>query len=149
VGADGLAAGPLGLLDELYGRTGPQAPRFAEWFGEAVRRGDLEVMEALVEGRAAGVLVLAFRPSVSLGGFFASIEDLYVRPEARNRGVGRALLEAVEGRCREHGVSYTEVQTDVEASGFYRKLGYEHQPDVSVLFRSHPIEESPGGPQAP
>lgn len=96
-----------------------------------------------------GVLVLAFRPSVSLGGLFASVEDLYVEPGARNRGVGRALLEAVEDRCRERGVSYAEVQTDRKAAGLYRKLGYEDQPGVSVLARTHSVGDHPGGPQAP
>jgi len=86
-----------------------------------------------------GVLVLAFRLSVSLGGLFASIEDLYVEPEVRDRGFGRALLGAAEDRCRARAVSYTEVQADDEAAGFYRNLGYEPQHDVSVLHRSHPV----------
>ena len=84
-----------------------------------------------------GVAVLAFRPNVSAGAPFASIEDFYVRTDARRRGVGRALLEAVGERCRARGVSYVEVQTDEEAAPFYAALGYEPEPGVQVLSRSY------------
>jgi GNAT superfamily N-acetyltransferase len=80
--------------------------------------------------------VLAFRPNVSAGASFASIEDLYVSPDARGRGAGRALLEAVEERCRARDVSYVEVQTDDEAAAFYGACGYEPEMGVRVLSRS-------------
>lgn len=88
-------------------------------------------------GRFVGVALLAFRPSVALGGDFASVEEVYVEPEARRCGVGRALLEAVEERCGARGVSYVEVQTDEEAAPFYEALGYELETGVRVLSRCH------------
>jgi GNAT superfamily N-acetyltransferase len=94
-------------------------------------------LAARAEDRMVGVAVLAYRPSVSLGGLFASIEDLYVRPEARRRGAGRALLEAVDGRCRARGVSYVEAQVEEDEVGaFYAALGYEAEPGVRVLSKS-------------
>lgn len=100
--------------------------------------GDLEVLAARLDGEVVGVLVLARRLNVSIAGRFASVEELYVLPEARNRGVGRALLEAVENRCSDLGGSFVEVQAVEDAAeGFYRALGFEIEADVKVMPRSY------------
>jgi GNAT superfamily N-acetyltransferase len=119
-------------------------PPFVERFGEAVGWGDVEVISAHDGDRPVGVLVLAFRPSVSLAGLFASVEDLHVEPGARGRGAGRALLGAAEARCREKGVSYIEVQTDDEAAEFYRRSGFEPEAEVRVLSKSIAIGPGDG-----
>jgi GNAT superfamily N-acetyltransferase len=133
----GLAE-PVRLLEESL-RDGESVPDdFAQALREAVETGELEVVAARAEGRVVGVVVLAYRLSVSAAGLFASIEDLYVRPAARRRGVGRALLEAVEMRCASRGVSYVEAQVeDEEAAAFYSILGYEEEPGVRVFSRSY------------
>ena len=96
------------------------------------------MLAAWADGGPVGVIVLAFRPSISLGATFASIEDLYVKPDARRRGVGRALLGAVGERCKERGVSYIEVQTD-EAVAFYMSLGYKPEEGIQVLSRCYAL----------
>lgn len=138
VAPDDLAE-PLSLLEEFLRDCEPVPSPFVERIARAVERGDLEVLAAWTEPgiRPVGVAVLTFRPSLSLGALFASIEDLYVRPRARRRGAGRALLEAVEERCKERGVSYVEVQTDDEAEAFYTALGYAPESGVRVLSRSY------------
>lgn len=128
---------PLSLLEEVL-RNGETLPLpFVEQIAQAIERGDLELLAAWADGVPVGVTVLAFRPSFSLGALFASIEDLYVSTDARRRGAGRALLEAVAERCKERGVSYVEVQTDNEAAPFYEALGYEPEDGVRVLSRSY------------
>jgi GNAT superfamily N-acetyltransferase len=129
---------PLRLLEESL-REGERVPEdFARRLREAVESGELEVLAARVEGRVVGVAVLAYRLSISAAAPFAGIEDLYVRSDVRRRGVGRALLEAVEKRCTAHGVSYVEAQVeDEEAAAFYTALGYEEEPGVRVLSRSY------------
>ena len=128
---------PLRLLEEWL-RNGSTVPEpFFEELRRLVEAGDLEVLTADLEGRTVGALVLAFRPSVSLGAPFASIEDLYVPPGARRRGVGTALLQAAGDRCRERGVSYLEAQVEEDAAdAFYAASGYEAEPGTRVFFRS-------------
>ena len=92
-------------------------------------------------GALVGVAVLAFRLNVSAGTSFASIEDLYVSPDARGRGAGRRLIEVVEERCRARGVSYVEVQTDEEAISFYGACGYEPETGVEVLSHSVTLDD--------
>jgi GNAT superfamily N-acetyltransferase len=143
----GLAE-PLALLEEGL-RDGDRVPEdFADRLRKAVEAGDLEVLAARAEDQMLGVVVLAYRLNVSAGERFASVEDLYVRPEARHRGVGRALLEAVDELCAERGISYVEVQVeDREAEPFYAALGYEPDTGVRVLSRSLPLSYDPGLPE--
>ena len=129
---------PLSLLEDFLRDGEPVSEDFARRFRESVERGNLEVLAARAEGRVVGVAVLAYRLSISAAGLFASIEDLYVEPAARRRGVGRALLEAVGESCAASGVSYVEAQVeDEEAAAFYAAVGYEVEPGVRVFSRSH------------
>jgi GNAT superfamily N-acetyltransferase len=141
VPATGLA-GPLALLHEALRDGDSLSEDFAERLCRAVEAGDVEVLLARTEGWIAGVVVLAYRLNVSVGGLFASIEDLHVRPEARRRGVGRALLAAAHERCKEHNISYVEAQVEGKvAELFYAALGYEPETGVRVLSRSLPISD--------
>lgn len=135
----GLAE-PLALLEEALRHGDPVPEYFADRLRKAVEAGDVEVLAARAEDQILGVALLAYRLNVSAGGLFASIEDLYVRPEARRRGVGRAMLKAVDELCAERGISYVEAQVEEkEAELFYTALGYEPETGVRVLSRSLPI----------
>jgi GNAT superfamily N-acetyltransferase len=139
VPATGLA-GPLTLLEESLRGGEPLPEAFAGQLREAVEAGNLEVLAARMRGHMVGVAVLAYRLNVSAGGTFASIEDLYVRPEMRRRGVGRALLEAVAERCKTFGVSYVEAQVEGDkTAAFYCALGYEPEPGVRVFSRPYAL----------
>jgi GNAT superfamily N-acetyltransferase len=129
---------PVKLLEESLRNGDPVSDDFAKTLREAVEAGALEVLAARAEGHVVGVAVLAYRLSISAAGPFVSIEDLYVRPEERSRGVGRGLLEAVEKRSASRGASYVEAQVESEeVAAFYAALGYEPQPGVRVLSRSY------------
>ena len=138
VAPDELAE-PLAFLEEFLRKGEPVPSSFAGHLARAVERGDMEVFVVRSEGRAIGVAVLAFRINVSASGLFASIEDLYVRPETRRRGIGRALIEAAGERCGARGVSYLEVQTDNEAAAFYEAAGFEPEEGVRVLSASYEL----------
>ncbi len=108
-----------------------------------ISAGNLEVLAAWVDhipDRTVGVVVVSYRLNMSAGDEFASIEDLYVTPDARQSGVGRALLEAVEEKCSARGISYVEVQVvEKEARGFYTAAGYEVEEGVALLSRSYAL----------
>ena len=128
---------PVKLLEESLRNGEPLPGEFAQHLREAVQAGELEVLAARAEGRVVGVAVFAYRLSISAAGLFASIEDLYVGPDERRRGIGRALLEAVGKRCTARGVSYVEAQVEDEGTAFYSALGYEPVPGVRVFSRSY------------
>jgi GNAT superfamily N-acetyltransferase len=81
---------------------------------------------ALVEGRTAGFAL--FFPSFStfLGRPGVYLEDLYVRPAHRGKGLGRALLSHVAAFARERGggrLEWSVLDWNEPAIGFYRRLG--------------------------
>jgi GNAT superfamily N-acetyltransferase len=134
-------AEPLSLLAASLRDGEPVPEAFAEKLRRSVQTGDIDVLAARSEGQMLGVAVLAYRPNIPAGALFASIEDLYVIPEARRQGVGTALLIAANERCTARRISYVEVQVEDEAAGsFYASLGYEPEGSVRVLSRSLPIE---------
>jgi GNAT superfamily N-acetyltransferase len=136
VPATGLAE-PLALLEEALRNGEPVPAALSDRLRRVLEAGDVEVLAARAEGRLLGVAVLAYRLNISAGAPFASIEDLYVRQEARRQGVGRTLLEAVVERCAIQNISYLEVQVEEnEAETFYTALGYEPEPGVRVLSRT-------------
>jgi GNAT superfamily N-acetyltransferase len=136
-------AGPLVLLEEALRDGDPLPEDFVDRLRKAVDAGDVDVLTARAEDRILGVALIAYRLNVSAGGRFASVEDLYVRPAARRRGVGRALLETLEELCAERGISYIEAQVEeTEAELIYAALGYEPETGVRILSRSLPINDN-------
>ena len=119
-------------------RGGEPVPEaFAQRLRESVEAGDVQILVALLDNVPVGVAVIAYHLNVSVAGSFASVEDVYVVPGFRRRGVGRALLEAAPEHWSERGVSFVEAQVDgEEAMAFYEALGYEPEPGVQVLSRS-------------
>jgi GNAT superfamily N-acetyltransferase len=139
---------PLALLEEALRDGDPVPEDFADRLRKAVEAGDVEVLAARAEDQLLGVALLAYRLNVSAGGLFASVEELYVRPEARRRGVGRALLQAADERCEERGISYVEAQVEgKEAELFYAVVGYEPETGVRVLSRSLPTSDDQDLPE--
>jgi GNAT superfamily N-acetyltransferase len=63
------------------------------------------------------------------------LEDLFVRPEARGHGVGKALLQRLAAVCLERGYARFEwwvLDWNVDAQGFYRSLGARPEDDWTV-----------------
>ncbi|MFZ5872089.1 MAG: GNAT family N-acetyltransferase [Actinomycetota bacterium] len=63
------------------------------------------------------------------------LEDLFVRPEHRGLGLGRALLEALAAECTARGWARLEwwvLDWNSPAHGFYRSLGAAPQDEWTV-----------------
>ncbi len=54
----------------------------------------------------------------------AKIERMAVIDDVRGRGVGRALLQFLEGEARRRGAARLTLFAQVRARGFYEKAGY-------------------------
>jgi len=88
-----------------------------------------------------GISLIRFRTSVWTGGPEAHLQELYVVPPLRGRGIGRALLEATMDAAREAGASGIDLNTgttDTVARALYESCGFtnrEGSPDgPSMLF---------------
>jgi GNAT superfamily N-acetyltransferase len=86
-----------------------------------------DVIAFLAGDPAVAVALLTLRPNVWYDGPVALVDELYVAPEARGRGLGSALLLAVEAFIRERGVRLIEIAVDgadADAHRFYERHGY-------------------------
>jgi GNAT superfamily N-acetyltransferase len=103
----------------------------------------------LSEGRTAillggagphGVAVLRFRPSIWTKGLECYLAELYVVPDRRRQGLGRALMEAAIDLARREGADHMDLGTgedDVVARALYESLGFsnrEGRPDGPINY---------------
>ena len=80
------------------------------------------------DGRAAGFALYFFNYSTWLGRPGIYLEDLFVEPELRGMGIGKALLERVAGIAVEKGCQRFEwavLDWNTPAIEFYRAMGAE------------------------
>lgn len=85
-----------------------------------------EVVIAEAEGEPLGFALFFHNYSTFLAQPGIYLEDLYVRPEARGRGAGRALLAHLARLARERGCGRLEwwvLDWNEDALRFYRSLG--------------------------
>jgi ribosomal protein S18 acetylase RimI-like enzyme len=92
------------------------------------------------------IALLRFRPSVWTGAPEAHLQELYVAPPLRGRGIGRALLEATIAAAREAGATGIDLntgETDTAARALYESMDFtnrEGSPDgPSMLFYEREI----------
>jgi len=121
----------LGLMQEFYAEAGyalnPDRARAA--FLPLLAPGRLgQVWLGEVDGQVAGHLVLTFCYSMEYGGRSAFVDDLFVRPSLRNRGVGRALVEQARAICEELDVRAMHLEVaraNGPAQAVYRAVGFD------------------------
>ena len=75
----------------------------------------------------AGICVVCYAISTSLGTVVAKLDDVSVRENRRGKGVGTAMIEQLKEHLREQSIMRIDVAVHVdnpEAKRFYEKLGF-------------------------
>jgi ribosomal protein S18 acetylase RimI-like enzyme len=78
-------------------------------------------------GQPAGYGVLTFGYSLEYGGRDAFVDDLFVRPGHRDRGLGSAGLEAMIEASRQHRVRAVHLEVGFDNAGaqaLYARFGF-------------------------
>ncbi len=124
------AAEVAGLLDRFQAEFDEPTPG-AEVLEPRVRthvEGDLSVF-LLAGPEDTGVAQLRFRDYLITGQPMCYLEELYVVPDRRGEGHGRALMEAAMDAARGRGATTMELGTatdDHAARGLYQSLGFSN-----------------------
>ena len=90
---------------------------------------------AEADGEVVGFALWFLNFSTWLGRHGLYLEDLFVRPSHRGRGLGKALLETLIGIARERGygrVEWVVLDWNEPAHAFYRSMGAEPMDDWTV-----------------
>jgi len=104
----------------------PSADEFATRFTRLLALDDVIV---LLSGGAEpnGFAYLTLRPTPYFDGPLAQLEELYVRPQLRDRGLGTALLQRALELCRERNAGEMHINVDAvdtDARRFYERHGF-------------------------
>ncbi len=78
--------------------------------------------------RPLGYVVLTFGFSLESHGRDLLIDEIYLLPDYRGRGIGRQVINQLEAEARTLGITrlYLEVERpNQQAQAFYRRLGFE------------------------
>ena len=107
------------------------------------------IRQLLAEGRTTvllggagpdGLAVLRFRPAIWSEGLECYLAELYVVPNRRGRGLGRALMNAAIDEARAQGADHMELGTsedDRAARSLYESAGFtnrEGKPDGPAML---------------
>jgi GNAT superfamily N-acetyltransferase len=88
------------------------------------------------DGRAAGFALYFFNYSTWLGRPGIYLEDLFVEPELRGRGIGKALLERVAAIAVEKGcmrLEWAVLDWNTPAIEFYRAMRAEFMDEWRIV----------------
>ena len=115
---------------------GPEA--LADRMRQLLAGGDTAVL--LAGDGPDGLAVLRFRPGIWTDALECYLAELYVVPDRRGQGLGRALMEAAIELARREGADHMDLGTsedDVAARALYESLGFtnrEGKPDGPIMY---------------
>ena len=115
------------ILRDGFGETPKFRTLMAEW-----------------DGRPAGFALFFLNYSTWLGRPGLYLEDLFVRPEFRGNGIGKAMLQelariALAENC--YGMKWQVLDWNTPAISFYERLGAKLQKEwLSVRIMGEPLE---------
>jgi ribosomal protein S18 acetylase RimI-like enzyme len=89
-----------------------------------------EIVVLLSGNDPDGLALCRFRPALWSEGLEAYLQELYVVPALRGRGIGRALLETAMETARQAGATRMDLGTsvaDTAAIGLYESFGFTNR----------------------
>jgi ribosomal protein S18 acetylase RimI-like enzyme len=125
-------AGDVGRLlfdfNTEFNEPTPSAEALTVRVVELLDAGDTAIL--ICGGDPEGLAVMRFRLGIWSRARECYLAELYVVPDRRGQGLGRALMEAAMELARNEGADYMDLGTsedDVAARGLYESLGFSNR----------------------
>ena len=124
--------------DPVYATAAGAEKTMRRFLADLASSGHSFLFVALAGGRTVGFISGELREGspTFLPKTWASVDDVFVEPDHRNLGMGRALLRSVEAWAKERGASGVSLQvaaTNARARKFYADLGFREISVYEVL----------------
>lgn len=109
-------------------------------FGETPK---FEILVAELNGQIAGIVTYFHRFHIWFGENLIEIDDLFVHPSARGRGIGKKLLLAIGHIGRDEGVhvKWTITSSNVRTIHMYRRMGVDYSPRGVCIWAPEDIPD--------
>ncbi len=132
----------LHAFNREFHEPAPEPEALAERVRALLAHGDTAIL--LAGDPACGVALMRFRPGLWSPALECNLAELYVVPDRRGRGIGRAMMEHAIELARAEGAGHMELGTgedDVVARALYESLGFDNHehgpggvPTVSYFY---------------
>ncbi|XP_063688631.1 thialysine N-epsilon-acetyltransferase-like [Bolinopsis microptera] len=122
--------------DELGYSVSVTEKEFTEagWPSDLKNKSSFEVYKVSSNKNGTGILAYGLTcRTFGWSGLVLRLEDLYVVPEYRGQGVGRAVLMHLAKLSVGAGISRLELNSATGAKKFYLELGGRHQSDLTIM----------------
>src|ERR1700751_1627233 len=130
--ADRADADAIGQLLYAFNREfdepTPAPSALADRMRQLLKSGDTLVL--LAGDGPDGLAVLRFRAAIWSTGLECYLAELYVTPDRRGQGLGRALMEAALREARKRGADTMDIgvdEPDLAARHLYESLGFTNR----------------------
>lgn len=145
--ADPLAPGPRALLEQSHAMMQAEFPPEENYFldFEALRGPGIRFFAAREGEAVLGTGALALKDG------YGEVKSMFTARRARGRGVGSALLRAIEDEARAHGLPLLRLETAeaLEAAvRLYERAGFvrcgifgDYRPNASSLYMEKRLEQ--------
>jgi GNAT superfamily N-acetyltransferase len=133
------------VLAELRDIDGDRLEAYAGWVAAHAETHLPFVAE--VDGRVVGAAWLHLAERVpgreSMDRWYGDVQSVVVREEYRDRGIGRALMDAILTEARTRGLLHVTVHSGRRAVDFYLRNGFGHHRQM-LLWEPAADRTSPG-----
>jgi ribosomal protein S18 acetylase RimI-like enzyme len=102
-------------------------PVLTDRFARLLELPEIVALVAEDESAAVGFALLSLRPAIWFDGPVAQLEELYVVPDLRDRGIGTRVLDLSRRIVREAGAPEMHInvdEVDVDTRRFYERHGF-------------------------
>ena len=137
----------IDLMEAFYAESGYVLNRkwATDTFFTLLRNKDQgETWLLYLGNEVVGYMIVSFRFSIEHGGREAFIQDLFVCPDQRRKGVARFALQRLFRECESRNIAAIQVQVgarNVAAAGLYKAQGLKPYDDGRVTLTARLRED--------